>query len=189
MNRILSIVGLFLGLWTLVSLLGMFADGARISFWATGFSISVVSFLIWAPTYLYLLSRQVEDTSASPSGPAPSSTLAWLSIIPIAAFAVFVFSVLQIILGGVNSSWINTGIGAFVVSAITAPILIFMRGLQTYRQMPDPDAVEPFVEEDALPFSLSDLPTAPEDEEEDLGWPYTASESEEASDASERAVR
>ncbi|PEN09480.1 hypothetical protein CRI93_01765 [Longimonas halophila] len=189
MNRILSTVGLFLGLSALVSLLGMFADGANISFWATGFSVSIILVLFWAPTYLYLLSRQMKD-SAQPQTDA-SPVLAWLSIIPIAAFAVFLFSVMQIILGGVNTSWINIGIGAFAVAAITAPILIFMRGLRTYQQMPAPEEAEPFIEEEALPFSLSDLPKAPEDEKE-LDWPYTdepdASRSA-SPDAPEQAMR
>jgi hypothetical protein len=170
MNRILSTVGLFLGLAALVSLIGMFADGANISLWATGFSISIILVLFWAPTYLYLLSRQMEDGAKSEMRTSPA--LAWLSIIPIAAFAIFLFSVMQIILGGVNTSWINTGIGAFAVAAITTPILIFMRGLHTYQQIPAPEDAAPFVEEEDLPFSLSDLPTAPEDEDE-LEWPYT----------------
>jgi len=145
--------------------------------------------LFWAPTYLYLLSRQMEGGDEPATG--TSAALAWLSIVPIAAFAVFLFSVMQIILSGVNTSWINTGIGAFAVAAITTPILIFMRGLRTYQQMPAPEEAEPFVEEEALPFSLSDLPAAPGDED-DIEWPYTEDSDvlpSASPDASEQAMR
>lgn len=194
MNRILSTVGLFLGLSALVSLLGMFADGANISLWATGFSISIILVLFWAPTYLYLLSRQMDDEEESAVGVSPA--LAWLSIVPVATFAVFLFSIMQIILSGVSASWINIGIGAFAVTAITTPILIFMRGLHTYQQMPasqqaESEEAQPFVEEDALPFSLSDLPSAPEGKDK-LEWPYTEDSDASppaSSNASEQTLR
>ena len=87
---------------------------------------------------------------------------------------VFLFSVVQVIANGDFTSWVNIGIGAFAVAAITAPVLILIRGLRAQRSVPTPEEANPFVEDRALPFSLSDLPTAPADDKSDkLGWPYS----------------
>jgi len=193
MSRLLNTLGLFLGLCTFASLVGMFVDGEHITFWATGFGIGMALLLLWAPIYLYVKARNVKRQSTKQTS-ASSPMLAWFGIIPTAALALFLFSVMQVIVGNGTPAWINTGIGAFIVAAISAPVLIFVRGLQTQRSMPAPESVEPFVEDQALPFSLSDLPTAPADDEpDDLGWPYTTSdefsiEDEEDTDADEERV-
>ena len=177
MNRLPAIiVGLFLGLVTFTSFIGMFANAANMGFWATGFSVSITLLLLWALARLYVITRPDPSDEASAE---PTSFWAWLSIIPIAAFAVFLFSLVRVIAGGATTGWINAGIGAFIVSAITAPIVVFVRGMRTHREVPatEPAAedVEPFVEEETLPFSLSDLSAAPDEENGDLDWPYPES--------------
>lgn len=178
MSRLLNTLGLFLGLWTFASLVGMFVDGAHITFWATGFGVGMALLLLWAPTYLFVKSRQVMRTDpAYASAASPSPLLTWLIIVPAAALALFLFSVVQVILAGDVTNWVNIGVGAFAVAAITAPILIFIRGLRTQRSVPTPEDADPFVEDRAMPFSLSDLPTAPADDEPDeLGWPYSTTD-------------
>ncbi|MFO8233688.1 MAG: hypothetical protein R6U20_13645 [Longimonas sp.] len=183
MSRLLNTIGLFLGLWTFTSLVSMFVNGENITFWATGFGIGIAALLVWAPIYLYVKSRQTVGTEE----PAPASPLAWLGIIPAAALVLFLLSILQVIVGGGGSTWVNTGIGAFLVAAITAPILIFMRGLRTQRSVSTPDvptheATEPFIADSTLPFSLSDLPTAPDaDAPDDIGWPYSTDDDDDFS--------
>lgn len=195
MSRLLNTLGLFLGLCTFASLVGMFVDGENITFWATGFGVGMTLLLFWAPIYLYIHARNVKGQDTEQAS-ASSPMLAWFGIIPIAALALFLFSVMQVIVGNGTPTWINTGIGAFIVAVIAAPTLILLRGIQAQRSTPapEPESVEPFVEDQALPFSLSDLPTAPADDEpDDLGWPYTTSdefsiEDEEGTDADEERV-
>ena len=170
------IVGLLLGLATFTSLIGMFANAANMAFWATGFSVSITLLLLWALARLYVITRPDPSDEASAE---PTSFWAWLGVVPIAAFAVFLFSLVRVIAGGASTGWINTGIGAFTVSAITAPIFVFIRGMRTHREAPatEPAAedVEPFVEEETLPFSLADLSAAPDEESGELDWPYSES--------------
>lgn len=198
MNRLLNTLGLLLGLWTFASLVGMFVDGAHITFWATGFGIGMALLLLWAPTYLFLKSRHVmREENANTDIKSPSSLLTWLIIIPASALALFLFSVVQVILAGDVTNWVNIGVGAFAVAAITAPILIFVRGLRVQRSIPAPQDTDPFIEEEAMPFSLSDLPTAPADDgSEELGWPYSTAddfsvedEGEEAADSEKRVLQ
>ena len=61
MSRLLKTLGLLLGLWTFASLVSIFVDSAHITFWATGYGIGMELLLLWAPSYLFVMSRQVTD--------------------------------------------------------------------------------------------------------------------------------
>lgn len=186
MNRFLISVGAFLSLFTMASLVGMFADLERIEFWALGLGIGIALLIVWAPLYLVVRTR-TERAQAAASEPVAAqkhlrptialSSITWgVVVVFVGALATLLVSLAQVIVFtmGPGSGWGQIGVGAFLVLVVCGPILVLAHKLTK----PTPATAPPFVAEEDLPMGAparAITSDSSSDEHEAANeWPYAS---------------